>query len=406
MIATVSEPHYDLGGASVSSLHIAYFAPDAADSAIRKRIRAFKAHGAQVLGLTFARARAGPDYQPQWQNVDLGVTQHRNYLARIPKLLLAVLKACRHRSDLEPCAVYYARNIDMLFVAAATRWLLRSKASLVYEVLDVQRAFLGGGAINRIFRWLERQLLKRSDLLVVSSPEFISRYFEPMQSYSGSWYLLENKVAAGQIPDSARHGHLKAGTPWVIGWFGALRCRRSLEALAAIADALGDRVQIHLRGWVSPTDIPRDAFEDAVGTRSNLTYFGPYLNPADLAEIYNQVHFSWCIDYLDAGANSDWLLPNRVYEGGLFGIVALARSETATGRFVATAGLGKNFGEPLTSSIVNYLEGLGPETYERTRRVVMQTPSSVFVDEDDTFKLLVLMSAVGSGSLPTCSRET
>jgi succinoglycan biosynthesis protein ExoL len=227
-----------------------------------------------------------------------------------------------------------------------------------------------------------------------------------MQSFSGSWYLLENKVAAGQIPDSARHGHLKAGTPWVIGWFGALRCRRSLEALAAIADALGDRVQIHLRGWVSPTDIPRDAFEDAVGTRSNLTYFGPYLNPADLAEIYNQVHFSWCIDYLDAGANSDWLLPNRVYEGGLFGVVALARSETATGRFVATAGLGKDFGEPLTSSIMNYLESLGPETYERTRRVVMQTPSSVFVDEDDTFKLLVLMSAVGSGALPTCSRET
>jgi succinoglycan biosynthesis protein ExoL len=402
----VSEPHHDQGGASVSSLHIAYFAPDAADSAVRKRIRAFEAHGAQVLGLTFARARAGPDYQPYWRNVELGVTQHRNYLARIPKLLLAVLKACRRRSGLELCAVYYARNIDMLFVAAATRWLLRSKASLVYEVLDVQRVFLGQGAINQIFRWLERQLLKRSDLLVVSSPEFVSRYFEPMQGYAGSWYLLENKVAAGQIPHSARHGHLKAGPPWVIGWFGALRCRRSLEALAAIADALGDRVQIHLRGWVSPTDIPRDTFENVVGARSNLTYFGPYLNPANLAEIYHQVHFSWCIDYLDAGANSDWLLPNRVYEGGLFGVVALARSETATGRFVAAAGLGKDFGEPLTSSLVNYLESLDPETYERTRRIVVQTPSSVFVDEDDTSKLLVLMSAVDSGSLPACARGT
>ena len=36
------------------------------------------------------------------------------------------------------------------------------------------------------------------------------------------------------------------------------------------------------------------------------------------------VHFTWAIDFYEAGANSDWLLPNRLYEGGAHGAVPIA----------------------------------------------------------------------------------
>ena len=51
----------------------------------------------------------------------------------------------------------------------------------------------------------------------------------------------------------------------------------------------------------------------------NIVYGGPYRNPDDLEEIYRPIHFICAVDYLDEGTNSDWLLPNRIYEGGRLG---------------------------------------------------------------------------------------
>ena len=46
------------------------------------------------------------------------------------------------------------------------------------------------------------------------------------------------------------------------------------------------------------------------------------------------------IDRFDAGANSDWLLPNRLYESCGYGAVPLGLSGTETGAYLARRGLG------------------------------------------------------------------
>src|SRR3546814_11201269 len=74
-----------------------------------------------------------------------------------------------------------------------------------------------------------------------------------------------------------------------------------------------------------------------------MIYGGEYRNPDDLPEIYGRVHLTWAFDFLDEGSNSDWLLPNRLYEGGYFGSVALVSSHTETGKKVRELGLGYTF---------------------------------------------------------------
>jgi hypothetical protein len=366
---------------------IAFFTHDSTESTVRKRVNAFQANGAFVFGLMFRRSRGEPVSPPNWSNVDLGETLDRNYLRRLPKLAQAILRAVRHRHDFAASEVFYARNIDMLFVAAMARWFIGSRALLAYEVLDIQRAFVGSGWINRVFRWLERRLLRMSYVLVVSSPDFMTEYFFPKQGYGGRWYLLENKILPSQMPMEARKPNsVVPGPPWTIGWFGALRCARSLEILGNIADALGDSVQIHIRGRPSESDLPSGWLDD-VNRRSNMTYFGPYVSPHDLPEIYRMVHFSWSIDYLDAGTNSDWLLPNRIYEGGLLGAIALTRQGTAAGRFVERTGLGVAFPEPLERSVVQYLRNLDAESFRRAHLLVKEAPRSLIIDEEDTAKL-------------------
>jgi hypothetical protein len=394
-VAVQSQGEQPQVAGDIARRSIAFFGHDWTESTVVKRVTAFQANASHVVGFMFRRPRGTPPRPPGWDNVHLGVTSDRNYLARVPKLVAALVLVLKRWTILRRCQIFYARNIDMLFIAVVAKRLTGSRAAVVYEVLDVQRIFLGDRFINKAFRWAERALLKSCDMLVVSAPDFVSRYFAPVQKFAGPWRLLENKVAASQIPASmGAQRAVSPGPPWVIGWFGTLRCARSLNVLCHIADTLGDRVMIHLRGLPSEKDLPRHKIEQASATRANLVYGGPYASPRDLPAIYGQVHLAWCIDYLDPGTNSAWLLPNRIYEGGLFGSLALACGDTATARMVEREGLGWVLAEPLERTAVEFLETLDTSTYERARRTVGTKPRSFFVDETDTRDLLKALDEI------------
>lgn len=342
----------------------------------------------------FHRERDKEQPDPVWENIELGATIDRNYLARLPKLCRALWTVMRHRRALADCDVIYARNFDMMALATIAKWLTRSPGQLVYEVLDIQRAFVGDGFLKTAFRWCERRLLAACDMLVVSSPMFMTRYFEPRQGYKGPWFLLENKVSASQfaaIPKVEAQA-LPSGLPWIIGWFGTLRCIRSLDILSRLAATHPDKVTVHIRGTLSEEDISNEALLAATAGRPNFHYLGPYQSPRDLPEIYRQIHFTWAIDFLDAGSNSDWLLPNRLYEGGLFNAIALARDGTATGDKVMRDGLGVVLREPIDESLTTWLLAMNAARYAELAGAARRAPRSLFVDETDTAELLARLA--------------
>lgn len=372
-----------------AGIQIAFFGHDACESTVIKRATAFARNGADVEGFMFRRVRKPGQRQVECPLFDLGETVDRNYAARIPRLVSALVRLFRHRRQLRRHQVFYARNIDMLLLAWAARAMSRSNAALVYEVLDIQRVFLGDRPVNRFFRWAERGLLARCDLVVTSSPRFVSDYFEAVQGYEGRTFLLENKIGPHQLPaDLPATPPRPAGPPWRIGWFGTLRCRRSLALLEEIAERLGARVEIDLRGIPSHEDLTEAEIEAASARQPNMRYFGAFTSPVDLPEIYGRVHFAWGFDYLDAGANSDWLLPNRVYEGGAFGTVCLARSGTMSGQYVVERGLGMAFEEPVADSVASFLDRLDPASYEKMAAAVAAQPARAFIDLDDTARLI------------------
>jgi succinoglycan biosynthesis protein ExoL len=218
---------------------------------------------------------------------------------------------------------------------------------------------------------------------------FTERYFSPRQNYTGKWYLLENKVAASQVArDEQAIERMPAGPPWVIGWFGTLRCRKSLDVLSRIASQYPDLVKVDIRGTPSEEDIPKEVLVAVTSGRPNFRYHGPYQSPRDLREIYGRIHFTWAIDFLDAGSNSDWLLPNRVYEGGLFDAISIARAGTATGDKVTSDNLGVTLQEPIPETLTIWLLAMNEERYDALLQSARRAPRTLFVDEDDTKRLL------------------
>ena len=80
--------------------------------------------------------------------------------------------------------------------------------------------------------------------------------------------------------------------------------------------------EVDLRGRPALDAMPD--FHDKVARTKNVAFHGAYRNPEDIGTIYGQVHFSWVIDFYEEGQNSQWLLPNRLYEGCRFGAVPVA----------------------------------------------------------------------------------
>lgn len=376
---------------------VAFFGHDSAESTVIKRIRAFAGQGLHVVGFNFRREKFNRDFLPFWENVHLGTTEDRAYGRRLLAMCRALPKILRRRVALRRADFFYARNIDMCALAFVARLLSGSSAPLVYEVLDVQRVFVGRGLVSALFRWAERRLLGRTDLLVISSPGFASNYFRSRQGYRGRTFLLENKISFSQGAAVARpSGTLGAlcaprATPdkWVIGWFGTLRCPKSLDMLCHIAEALPDKVEIYMRGV--PTETGLEAFEQAIAGHPNMIYDGEYRNPVDLAEIYGKVHLTWTFDFLDAGKNSKWLLPNRIYEGGYFGSVALASSDTQTGEKVRELGLGYTFEAPEAENLIAFLRWYSIDEHDSRRTHILSLPPQEFCDLYDTRDLCELI---------------
>ena len=356
---------------------IAFFGHDAADAAIRRRVRAFQADGFQVTG--FMMRRREPLAQ-EWENVDLGQTHDGAFLQRIRQVFRGARIAAGPDGLLRDADVIYARNLDMLACAFLAKRHAKLATPVIYECLDIHRLLCRNDVIGKGLRALEGWLLKRSKALVVSSPAFLREHFERHYPGAADAFLVENRLAghAAYGPRSVR----KEGAtsrPLRLGWVGILRCRRSLDLLCALADQLGSRIEIKLHGLPALTEIPD--FESKIASRSNITYYGRYRSPEDLASIYEGLDVVWSGDFMEAGLNSTWLLPNRIYEGGYFCVPPVAPAGTETARWIAGRACGFLLEEPLEQTLPVLMEQLLADTsaIQAYRQTLEALPEDTFV---------------------------
>lgn len=370
-------------------MKLAYFVHDVHDAAVTRRVDMLQRGGAEVVVLGFRRSDT-PRAEILGAPVhDLGRTVDGKLAQRALSVVKAVAAAGRWRAVVAGCDVVMARNLEMLAIANRVRDLAAPRSPLIYECLDIHRAMLSDGAPGKLLRGLERSLLARSALLIVSSPAFLSEYFEKMQASRTPALLLENKVAVEGAPDRRTSPALPPGRPWRIGWFGVIRCRRSLQILADLVRTHPGLVEVVIRG--KPAYQEFDDFQGVVDATPGLSFEGPYARE-DLARIYGEVHLTWAIDYFEVGQNSDWLLPNRLYEGGLYGAPAIALESVQTGRWLAARQAGILLKDP-AEDLPGRLDGLTVEQYSMLFDQTARIPTAdLAADADDCRRLVTRLA--------------
>jgi hypothetical protein len=243
--------------------------------------------------------------------------------------------------------------------------------------------------------------MRQVRLLIVSSPAFLSRHYMPKQGVGATWngtvLVVENKVLSlGASHENETAGvEAPPGPPWRIGWFGMIRCQRSLDILCSLARCLPGRLEIVIRG--KPARVAFRNFDEQVARNPGVCFGGAY-NPSELNALYGSVHFSWAVDYFEEGANSALLLPNRIYEGGLFGAVPIALADTETGRWLKQRGIGVLFDSP-ADELGRFLDHLTFSTYRGLHQAVRSQPRRSFVaDRNDCESLVKALALVARGA--------
>ncbi len=372
--------------------------PDRTDARVVKRIAALDGQGWKVLGFTFFRDHGQPDPPPAWENIHLGNTYIRRYVQRAFAVLRGFFMILRHRRRVRESACLYAINLDNAVLALFGRLVSGCRIPLVVEIADIQPTVLGGGLKARFLRAAERFVLHRCQLLLTTSPGFLRHYFEPVQHYQGRVFLLENKIypsaalIASRVP---RTGPARSGRPWVVGYFGGFRCHRSVELICRLAAEFPDTLAFVLRGV--PTGVEEGFLRESIKAHPNIHYGGPYRYPVELPDLYGSVDLNWCFDFSAAGSNSDWLLPNRIYEGGLFHCPALAFENSETGNRVQENKVGWIFCEDLYSKLKQFFNSLTVNEWLEVQNRCAAAPDHLFAGEADYATLSTLLETLVEG---------
>lgn len=353
---------------------LVFFGHDARDAAVQRRIKAFADVGAEVDAFTMRR---GAPVDAAWRNVDLGETRDAAFGQRIGALVAARPILQQHRETLRAADIFYARNLDMLALARWAKGMSGSGARLIYECLDVHRFLARDDALGAGFRAAEAALIGDVSLVVVSSPAFVREYFDKRHPGRVRTMLVENRLPPGFEYGARPAARALVGDKLRIGWFGNLRCGRSLSLLLDLAARFPDKVELVLRGAPALAAIPD--FQERVRGQHNVRFGGRYAWPQDLAEIYAGVDVVWAGDFHDAGANSKWLLPNRLYEGGYYGAPPLAPADSETGRWIDAHGFGFTLAEPLEETLPGFVRGFEAQRVAQARERLLTAPIDVFV---------------------------
>ena len=365
-------------------LHVLYLVHDVSDPAVRRRIIMLKAGGARVTLAGFRRTASPIADVEGLQPIDLGATRDGRFGQRLAAVATAMVSIGSKLATMSRPDLIVARNLEMLAVARRARSAFQATVPIVYECLDIHRLVLRDDYLGKAMRRAERYLGRDVKLLVTSSPAFIANYFKPFGQIAAPVELVENKYfeTAPVSADDRLKAENPVAPPWRIGWFGALRCRRSLELLAEFSRRLDGRFEIILRGRPALSEFPD--FHAFVESEPWISFRGPYRNPEDMAAIYQEVHFSWAIDFFEHGQNSEWLLPNRLYEGCRFGAVPISMGNTETGRFLNQQDIGVLLPQATPEALLAALGRMEEDRFRKLRaNVLARNPRTWSYDLSD-----------------------
>ena len=376
-------------------MKIAFIMPMTTDSRMNRRLQAVLRLGFEATVFAFERASYGGELPGDGviSLRQLGFIHHGRYLARLPKLVVAVGRLVAGRKELAKADVIYAFGPDCLAITVLALKIARlDRPFLVYEVADVRETLSAPTNVGAVLRMIERALLRRVDRVVVTSGKYRDAYYVKLQGRRAeSISLVENKLFP-PVPAPIGRPPWDGAHPPVLGYFGLLRFQEGWDSLMAIAGAGMPSVRVYVRGY----QMGLTGFERGIA-RPNVEYGGSYVSPTDLAEIYARIDILWTVYDARLHRNLAWAMANRFYEALFYGVPIVACAGTYLAERVEETGVGWVVPDSSAEAAVAFMQRLTPGDVEAARARIRALPADFSIGERDLLEFFGALDAESAG---------
>ncbi len=351
----------------------------------RKRVRIIRRLGHPVRVLAFRREYLN---EPELDDIEiLGTIEDEEYLRRSLVYARAVAKLRRAARESD---VLYIFGVDLLaFAKAATRGMAHRPAFVV-EVGDLPALVVNRGLSGLVARRIERAVLSGDEILVATTPAFVTKYFEGVQGLRNlRTHILENKVDPEVTPPPGPARDRGDGV-LRIGWYGLIRCERSWAILKRLVTEGDGRIQVIVRGlpYLGLKDIA-----ERVESLPNIEFRGRYTVPDDLQEMFGEVDMCWMAhhDPDRPYENWGWARSNRLYQSGWFCTPPIAQIDKDDALPTLQWNTGVAIDVTDEDRSVERLLGITNDELDTWVRNITAAPRSLYAYSDEHARLLEMV---------------
>ena len=319
--------------------------------------------------------------------ISLGNVERENYLKRIKPIIMALFKL---RNQLDSADVIYTFGVDTFIIGWIASLLNGHRTKIVYEVGDIRTVVLKENIVGKLFRFLERRVLNRADLLVVTSGAFIENYFMRIQKTRDiKYHIIENKPELTEEKEKKEKNQIEHNDKITIGYFGVIRCRRSIEILKEIMLANRNKFNLYIRGIPSGTDDLIREIRDLEGVEIQ----GEYTVPDDLYNMYSKADVIWaCYPFQgEKVGNWNWAKTTRFYEACFFNKPMISQKGSQDSLIVKKYGIGIDIDLSDINKTALEVNKLSLEDITSMKLKFKKVPSEVFkyrTEHEDLLKKL------------------
>lgn len=296
--------------------------------------------------------------------ISLGYVKHGRYFKRIPIILKAFNVLINHIKFFRKVKFVYVFGFDCAFLAILMKKICLLDYKIIYEIADIRRIVMENTLKGKMVRYLEKLIIKNSQLVVTTSQAFVDNYInKKLKLTDFNYFVLENKLDDSLKEYNICKANWTGDSPLKIGCFGLMRYERSIQLLIDIAKKHPDKFVIIFRGYVIGENNNIKKILEEASLMPNVYWLGEYKSPCDLPNIYSEVDVSWVVYDWKASCemhNIKWALANKLYESIYFSCPIIVRKDTEMEKRVINLGVGWGVDLEKPDRVEEFLLGLSP----------------------------------------------
>ena len=251
---------------------------------------------------------------------------------------------------------YKGQNVIFYYfffnIAFAAR--LSCRRSFIYEESDMPYTSLGNKMLRRLFGAIDKKIIQKSLLTVMTSEGFIDYHFGDERPYN--IVVVPNRVnpALMALPYQRKKidmNHLS------IAFVGGFRYTSVLNFATVVAESFPQH-DFHVFGIVIQNG---DALDSLCKIYRNVHFHGKFRNPDDLPSIYEKIDLVLA-SYDATSINAQYAEPNKMYEAIFFRTPIIVSSNTFLEKKVKRLDIGYSVNALNKQEIVAFINGLTEES--------------------------------------------